>query len=117
MLYALLLILWLWVFLYTFVPDVLVPLISGTSWSDWPEKSRSDAVFYMVCVWGGIVASAVFHGLTGRFAEGWEGIACCVLVWIWINRVTIPFLDSNEFWLPWSPRDEKRTCGHQAITR
>ena len=116
MLYVLLLAVGLWLILHSVLPWLFVQLIRGTSWRDWPEESRESATFYGLCIWGGIVASAVFHGLTGRFAEGWEGVACSVLVWIWINRVTMPFLAETQFWLPWSPRQEGDDCGHQVTS-
>ena len=59
----------------------------------------------------GLLVGSLYLSLIARFFGGnGENL------WMWINRVTMPFLDSNEFWSPWSPRDEERTCGHQVIT-
>jgi len=67
-------------------------------------------------VWGGLVLGVLFRELTGRFAESWEAIVCSVAAWIWINRVTMPFLAETKFWRPWSPRQEGDDCGDQVAS-
>jgi len=102
MIRVLLVTVFLWATLYSAVPRVLVPLMGGVRWSDWPEKSRGNAVFYATCSWGGIVVALLFHEVMGRFAEGWEAIVCSMAAWIWIKRVTMPFLDTHDIKLLWS---------------
>lgn len=74
----------------------------GVSWRDLPEKDRHWVLSHALGIWGGLVIAALFIGFVDRSPTNVEILVVSVVLYCYIERVTVPWFEENEFYLPWS---------------